>query len=122
MTPLPIVEELQVLEEIGARGGTRGPGSVVDELDLQRREEALGDGVVPAIAPTAHAAHDSLLRQHALVGAARVLAPPIRMMQQASRRAPARQRHPERVASEVVRDPFAQGPADDEARTESEDR
>src|SRR2546422_927227 len=86
MTALSIVEELQVLEEIGTRGGARGPGGVVDELDLQRREEALGHGVVPAIAPAAHAADDPLLRQHALVGAACVLAPPIRMMQQAPRR------------------------------------
>src|SRR3989441_11952065 len=73
MPPLPIVEELEVLEELGARSRPSGPGRVMDQLDLQGREEALGDGVVPAIAPTAHAADDPVLRQHPLVVATGVL-------------------------------------------------
>src|SRR5262245_22974280 len=56
MPPLPIVEELEVLEELGARCRPSGPGRVVDQLNLQRREKALGDGVVPAVAATAHTA------------------------------------------------------------------
>ena len=73
MPPLPIVEELEILEELGARRRPSGPGHVVDQLDLQRREKALGDGVVPAIALTAHAADDPVVRQHPLVVAAGVL-------------------------------------------------
>jgi hypothetical protein len=73
MSSLPIVEELEVLEQVSARRGARGPRSVVNELDLERREEALGDGVVPAIATAAHAADDPVLRQDLLVVAASVL-------------------------------------------------
>ena len=63
MPPLPIVEELEVLEELGVRLRPGGPDGVVDQLDLQRREEALGDCVVPAIAPAAHAADDPVQLQ-----------------------------------------------------------
>src|SRR5437899_11377154 len=69
----PVVEGLEVIEELTARRGPRAPGRVVDELDLQRGEEALSDGVVPAVAPPAHAADDPVLRQHPLVVAAGVL-------------------------------------------------
>jgi hypothetical protein len=61
----------------------------VDQLELKRREEALGNGVVPAVAPAAHTADDPVLLQHPLVLAAGVLAPAIRMMQQARQRASA---------------------------------
>src|SRR3989442_15134774 len=70
MPPLPIVEELEVLEELGARRRPSGSGRVMDRLDLQRREEALGK----------------------LVVAAGVLTAAIRMMQQTLRRGPARPR------------------------------
>jgi len=73
MPSLPVVENLEVIEQLGARRRPRGPRRVVDELDLQRREETLGHGVVPAIASAAHAAHDPVLGQDALVVAAGVL-------------------------------------------------
>jgi hypothetical protein len=73
----------------------------VDQLlHLQRREEALDHRVIPGIAPAAHAADDSVLRQHPLVGAVGVLTAAIRMMQQAPRRAPASQRQAEGVEGE----------------------
>src|SRR3989441_10664580 len=90
MPPLAIVEELEVLEELGARRRPSGPGRVMDQLDFQRREEALGDGVVPAVAPAAHTADDPVLRQDPLVVAAGVLTSAIRMMQQTLRRGAAR--------------------------------
>src|SRR3989449_590815 len=121
MPPLPVVEDLEVIEQLGARRRPRGPRRVVDELDLQRREETLGHGVVPTIAPAAHAAHDPVLGQDALVVAAGVLTAAIGMMEQPLRRAPARQGHPERVEREVVRDALVHRPADGEARTEIED-
>src|SRR5215510_16402782 len=83
MPPLPIVEELEVVEELGPGRRPSGPGHVVDKLDLQRREEALRDGIVPANSPAAHAADDPMLLQHTLVGATGVLTPAVRMMQQA---------------------------------------
>src|SRR5262245_66029081 len=63
MSPLPIVEELEVLEQFRARRGACGPRGVVNELDLEGRKEALGDSIVPAIAPAAHAADDPVLRE-----------------------------------------------------------
>ena len=58
MTSPTVVEELEIVEEVGASLTPRGPCRVVDEPELQRGEEALGDGVVLAIAPAAHAADD----------------------------------------------------------------
>lgn len=121
MSSLPIVEEVEVLEQLGARRGSRRPGGVVDELDLQRREEALGDGTVRAIAPAAHAADDPVLCQDLLVVAAGVLTPTIRMMQQAPGCAPTRQRHAEGVEGEGIRDALAHRPGHREARVEIED-
>src|SRR6266851_3730552 len=99
MPPLPIVEELEILEEVGARRRPSGPGRVVDQLNLQRREEALGHGVVPAIAPATHTADDPVLRQHPLVVAAGVLTPAIRMMQQAGRRPTAKREQRSRITA-----------------------
>src|SRR5437879_1664869 len=78
----PVVEHLAVIEQRGARRCPRGPRRVVDALDLQRREETLGHGVAPAIAPETHAAHDPVLGQDALVVAAGVLTAAIGMMEQ----------------------------------------
>src|SRR4026207_1981364 len=85
MASLSVVEHLQVLDQLGASRRPGGPGCIVDQLDLDRREEALGHGIVPAVPPVAHAAHDSVLSEHPLVVPAGVLRPTIRMMQQALR-------------------------------------
>jgi hypothetical protein len=98
MPPLPIVEALEVVERLGARRRAGGPRRVVDQLDLERREEALRDGIVPAIAPPVHAADDPVLCQDLLVVAAGVLAPTIRMMHQALGWAPPRQRQAKTLA------------------------
>src|SRR5262249_18396779 len=55
MPPLPIVEKLEVLEALGVRLLPSGPDGVVDQLDIQRRENAFGAPLVPAIARAAHA-------------------------------------------------------------------
>src|SRR5437867_10811977 len=110
MPPLPVVEDLEILEEFDARRGPRGPGRVVDELDLQRREETLGHRVVPAIAPATHAADDPVLGQDALIVAAGVLTAAIGMMEQPLRRAPAAHGPPERDAGEAGRDALGHRP------------
>jgi hypothetical protein len=43
-----VVEELDVLKEGRAGRRARLPGGLVDELAFECREEALGDGIVPA--------------------------------------------------------------------------
>ncbi len=57
MPPLPVVEDLQVLEDLGTYLVTSRPRGLVDQFHSQRREEALRHGIVPAIPTTAHAAH-----------------------------------------------------------------
>lgn len=54
MTPLAVVEDLGVLEYGRPGLGEGGEPALVDQLDFERGEEALGDGVVPAVAPAAH--------------------------------------------------------------------
>ena len=54
MASVAVVEDLDVVEDLGAQFGLRGPGAAVDELLLQRGEEALGDGVIEAVALAAH--------------------------------------------------------------------
>src|SRR3954451_17471049 len=55
---LAVVEDLDVLEDRAAQVGLGWPAAAVDELLLQGREEALGDGVVVAVAAAAHRLRD----------------------------------------------------------------
>ena len=63
----------------------------VHEVFLQRREEALGDGVIPAVADAAHAHADPVGRERVEVVASGVLAASIGVMQQAATRLAAQQ-------------------------------
>src|SRR3954452_19064369 len=57
--PAPaVVEDLDVLEGRAAQVGLGWPTAAVDEFLLQGREEALGDGVVVAVAAAAHRLRD----------------------------------------------------------------
>ena len=94
----------------------------MDELDIQRREEAFGHRIVSAIPPVTHAADDPVLRKDPLVRAAGVLALSIRMMQQARQGSPAGQRHVEGVECQVIGDARAHRPAQREARVQIGDR
>jgi hypothetical protein len=53
VTPAAVKEDLDVVEDLAAEFGLGRPGAPVDEFLLERGEEALGDGVVPAIAAAA---------------------------------------------------------------------
>lgn len=53
-----VVEDLDVVEDLPAELFSLWPGAAVDELLLERREEALGDGVVEAVAARSHRASD----------------------------------------------------------------
>src|SRR5712691_5873057 len=93
MAPPTVVEDLDVLED-------RGPGVIVtdvvgtmDQLGLERREETLGNSVVPAIALATHAADDAAFAKLVLVVRARVLHAAVRMVEQARLRAASLQGH-----------------------------
>ena len=51
----------------------RRPRLPVEELGLERREEVLGDGVIPAVPLPTHRADDLVVAQHALIGIGRLL-------------------------------------------------
>src|SRR6187401_3652514 len=53
-----VVEALDVTEEREPRLVARGEGATLDELVLDRRDAALGAGIVPGVALRAHAGHD----------------------------------------------------------------
>src|SRR6185436_18386242 len=55
MQSATIVEDFDVLENGGAQVEPCRPALTAAELGLERREEALGDGVVPAVSLAAHA-------------------------------------------------------------------
>src|SRR3954447_561164 len=77
-----VVERLDVLEDARPRLLARGVALVVDQLLLQRGEEALHRGVVPALGHSAHATANPVLPKEAPVVLAGVLAAPIRVRQQ----------------------------------------
>src|ERR687897_966116 len=57
-----VEEDFDVLEDLGPQLGLRRPAAAVDEFLLERREEALGDGVIEAIAAAAHRLGDPAAR------------------------------------------------------------
>src|SRR6266481_6278729 len=92
----------------------------VDEFCLERREEALRDRVVPAIALAAHAADDSAFAEPAPVVLARVLDTAVRVMDEASLGAPGPQGHAQGVKSERPVEVRIHGPADNTPRKQVE--
>src|SRR5437899_2404170 len=92
----------------------------MDKLGLERREKALDDGVVVAVALAAHAADDAELAHRALIIPARILAASIRMMNQAARRATSVDGHHQRLKHEVPVDARARRPANNASRMKIE--
>src|SRR6266550_9224374 len=96
VAPLPIVPHLDEFKERRAGGEAGREVDVDQELVFERCEEALDYCVVPAVAPTTHAAGDPMSGQQRAVRRARILAPAIGMMQQTRRRPALRERHVQR--------------------------
>lgn len=67
MAPLPIIEHLDILEDVLCRLAPRRVLPMVHELTLQRPEETFHTGVVPAIACATHAGRDAVLGEQLLV-------------------------------------------------------
>src|SRR5258708_37822115 len=64
---LAVVEHLDVLDDGCPRLRPRGEGGAVDQLLLERGEEAFHGGIVPAVGTAAHAAGDPVPCQERLV-------------------------------------------------------
>src|ERR1700731_3681170 len=106
MSPLAVVEQFDVLEQLAACLSSGTPPALIDQFDFERGEKAFGHRVVPAVAFTAHAALDAVYRQQLLIVAAGVLAATIRVMQQTLRRLTVLQCHLEGVQRDAPFGPF----------------
>ncbi len=80
MSPLSIVEDFDVFEDRLARLLACEEVRVVNEVDLERREEALGHRVVPAVALPTHARDETVLFEHRAVVGAGVLTAAVRVV------------------------------------------
>ena len=60
MHPFAIVEHFDELKDRAPHRASRRLCGTVDELGLERGEEALGDGVVPTLTGTAERLHDTV--------------------------------------------------------------
>src|SRR4051794_29687274 len=77
-----VVEDLDVVKDARARLGLGRPRAAVDEVLLQRRVEALQDGVIEAIAAAAHRDVDADRTAATSEDQRRVLAALVRMVHQ----------------------------------------
>src|SRR5216683_2348356 len=121
MSPLAVVEQFDVLEQLAAGLSSGTPLALIDQFDFECGEKTFRHRVVPAIAFTAHAALDAVYRQQLLILVAGVLAAAIRVVQQTLRRLAVLQCHLEGVEHDTAFEPFAQRPADHSAREQIED-
>ena len=90
----------------------------MDELLLERGEEALGDGVVVAVSAAAHRLRDPGGAGLLAEGEADELAALIGMADQPRCRAAVRERHSQRVGDELGAHVVGHAPADDPAAVE----
>src|SRR6266849_2468441 len=109
-----IVPAFDEVEDGEARVGLRVEGVAIEQLALERREEALAHGVVVGIAHTAHRRPDAGLATAPAEGERRVLAALIRVMNHRGRSA-LRDGHVERGQDELGAEMGFHRPADDAA-------
>src|SRR5882724_11809007 len=86
MPPFRVVEAVDITGEVTLDVVRAVPLRMVLELELERREETLGDGVVPAVALPTHAAPHPMLLEDGAVVSARVVHAAVAVMHQSGRR------------------------------------
>ena len=73
MSPLAVVEQFDVFEQLVAGLSSGTPPALTDQFNFERGEETFRHRVVPAVAFTAHAALDAVDRELLLIFVAGVL-------------------------------------------------
>src|SRR6266850_2022124 len=111
MQALAVIEDLDVFEDCSLRLLSGVEGTEVHEFILQRTEEALGTGVVVAVAFGGHALMQSMGFEQLRIGTDDVLAASISVMNQTGLRSPAAQRHRERIEHEFAVEQVMHRPA-----------
>jgi len=109
----PVVENLDVLEQVGLRVGSRCVGRPMHPLVLQAVEEALGGRVVPAVAPAAHRGGHAVLGELGGHGMAGVLAATVAVEDHPGTRLTPEPGHRQRVEDDVGVRPRLDRPAND---------
>src|SRR5207253_5699958 len=87
-----VVEALDVIEDGHPRLRVGAPAGPVDQLALQRGEEALGQGVVERVADRAHRRGDARPSAPLPEGQTRILTASVRVMNEPGGRSPAPKR------------------------------
>ena len=118
MPPPGIIEALDVIEHVGFGLVSRAVRLVRRPFGLERGEEALHRGIVPAVAGSAHATGHAVVSQQPLEGLTGVLAAPIGMMQDGLRLASPPDRHHKCIGDQLRGHRRMHGPADDPSREE----
>ena len=110
MTVRPVIEHIDVLEDILPCGVTSHVGPMVHELTLECSEEAFDSGVVAAVAVATHTGDEAVLVKYPLIARGGIRTAAIRVVQEPGPGSPVRQRHGEAcsVRSTVSRRPIAQ--------------
>ncbi len=84
MPPLPVVKDLDVVDQAALSLVARLVPLMEDAFRLQRRKEAFHGGVIVAVAVPAHAADGLMLGKHLRVRAGAILAAAVRVAQKAT--------------------------------------
>src|SRR5659263_249240 len=108
---LPIVEHLDVIEQVPPGLRSCGVVPMMNPILFQRREETLRHRVVVTVPLAAHAADQPVFFQQGPVIPAGVLAPAVGVVEQPPGRTTARQGHPQRVQGQFPGDSRTHRPA-----------
>lgn len=103
MLTLPIVEHLDVFEDVLLGFIPGDILSLVYQLTLERPEETFDARVVPAVAFTAHARDKTILRESALVAHRGILTTTVRMVDEPRRRSAVHHGHQEGLLRQFTR-------------------
>jgi hypothetical protein len=71
MLEFGVVKNLDIVEHFAPRFGASAVNLPAAPLPFEQREEAFGDGIVVAVSPPAHAAHEAMSFQERLPFTAR---------------------------------------------------
>jgi len=115
MSPSAIVIHFHILKDLPSRF-IPGPELMpVDQLDLERVEKTLRNGIIPAITLPAHAPDELVLSQDRLEVIAGILTTPIRMADKALRRVAPKDRLPHGLYRQCVGNGFIHRQTNDAA-------
>ena len=121
MASARIVEPVDVFEDGDFGITTRSPGSLPQQLSLDRLEERLDCRVIIAIAFAAHRHLEAMLAQDFLIVVGAILTAAICVVDAAFWRSAQSYGHVQRPDRQVALHPIADGPADDAPRMQIED-